>query len=106
MKRKDRILKILRDAERDFRLPPDIEIHNGAGLCYYISCHLLIKSFSFKTKISYKKEIFGKMDTDIYQFTDTKRQDTAWNRKIPGYNFERADWCKEQIKYRSEYEKI
>ena len=101
MKHKDKILIILRDAERDFRLPPKRSINNGSGLCLYVTQHPLIKMLSFKTKISYKKEIFGEMYTDAYQFTNGYNQEGAWKNKTPGYNFERADWCKEQIKLRS-----
>ena len=104
MRRKDRILKVLRDAERDFRLSPSRRIHNSSGLCLYVTQHPLIKMLSFKTEMFYKREIFGEMYTDKYQFTDNFNQEIAWKNKIPGYNFERADWCKEQIKLRSEHE--
>ena len=29
-------IQILKNAERDFKKPPDFKLHNGRGICYYL----------------------------------------------------------------------
>ena len=94
MKRIDKIIKILEDAEKDFRLPPDFDKYTRGGLCSYIHCHPLLKSFKRKTKNWYIKTILKNMDCSDFCFTNGRSQWEAWIHKTPGYNTERADWCK------------
>ena len=58
MKRVDKVIKILEDAERDFRLRPDIYKYNQNGLCHYINYHPLLKSLTKKNKrLVYKNHL-------------------------------------------------
>ena len=99
MKRIDKIRKILKDGERDFRLRPDYTKHNQSGICWYIYHHPLLVSLTKKrTKIWYIKTILKDMDYSGFCFTDDTGQGTAWNFKKPGYNTERADWCALRLK--------
>jgi len=94
MKKIDKIIKILKDAERDFRLKPDFDRYNRAGICCYIYCHPLLISSNRKTRNWYVKTILKDMDCSDFCFTNDVSQLEAWSSKIPGYNTERADWCK------------
>jgi len=94
MKRIDKIIKILKDAKRDFRLRPNIDKNNHEGLCHYIDYHPLLKPLTKKTKNWYIKTILKDINCNSYCFTNGVNQLEAWSSKIPGYKTERADWCK------------
>jgi len=98
MKRIDKIIKILKDAERDFRLKPYSLKYNHGGLCFYIRRHSLIKSLKRKTQNWYIDTILEGLDCSTYCFTEGTNQGTAWFFKIPGYKTERANWCKTKLK--------
>ena len=97
MKKIDKIIKILKDGERDFRLKPDRFKYNHGGLCFYIRRHPLLKSLKRKTQNWYVNTILKDMDNNHYHFTNTSCQEVAWFFKICGYNTERADWCKARL---------
>jgi len=94
MKRIDKIIKILKDGERDFRLKPDYTKHNQSGICWYIYHHPLLISLTKRTKIWYIKTILKDMNCNDYCFTEGSGQGTAWTLKIPRYNTERSNWCR------------
>jgi len=94
MKRIDKVIRILEDAERDFRLPPDFDRYNRAGICCYIYWHPSLKFLERKAQDWYVKTILKDMDCSDFCFTNGVSQLEAWSSKIPGYNTERADWCK------------
>ena len=62
MKRIDKIIKILKDAERDFRLEPDIDKQNHLGLCFYIYYHPLLESLTERTRNWYIDTILEGLD--------------------------------------------
>ena len=94
MKRIDKIQKILKDGERDFRLKPNNFKYNYDGLCFYIRQHSLIKSLKRKTQNWYVDTILEDLDCSTYCFTRGTNQGVAWFFKIPGYNTERSNWCR------------
>jgi len=97
MKRIDKIIKILKDGERDFRLKPDIDKHNQNGLCHYINYHPLLKSLTKKTKNWYIKTILKDIDYNNFCFTDGMGQSGAWFLEKLGYKTERSNWCKARL---------
>lgn len=103
MTRKERAIAILTNAERDFRLKPDTELKNNMGLCYYVRKHPLcenIKLVSFVKVldiIGINLDIIG-INRKIFIFTKHAPQWYAWKRQYKGYNYERADFCKDKIK--------
>ena len=95
MKRIDRAIKILKDAERDFRLPPTPKLHNHSGLCLYIMRHSLLQNMPFETMGKYFKLILENKDTNYYTFAEGFDQGSAWGGPL---SMERANWCKKRIK--------
>jgi len=94
MKRIDKIRKILKDGERDFRLEPNYRKHNHSGICHYIRKHPLLESVTKRTQEWYVKTILENPNHNTYCFTKGSSQDTAWFFEIPGYDTERANWCR------------
>jgi len=97
MKRIDKIIKILEDAEKDFRLVPDYRKYNQSGICWYIRCHPLLKFLTKRTKDWYVKAILKNMNYSPFCFTDGVGQGGAWFLKKHGYKTERANWCKARL---------
>jgi len=98
MNRINKIIKILKDGERDFKLEPDRAKNNYEGLCFYIRCHQLLAFSTERTKKLYIKTILKDMDDNHYHFTNTSSQEVAWFFKVPGYKTERANWCSLELK--------
>jgi len=94
MKKIDKIIKILEDGEKDFKLKPNVNRKNYLGLCFYICCHPLMTSLTQRTKTWYIKTILKDMKYSSFCFTKNSSQTSAWTLRIPRYNTERADWCK------------
>jgi len=94
MKRIDKVIRILEDAERDFRLEPNDDRNNQSGICRYIRWHPLLVSLTERTQNWYRDTILESLDCSTYWFMGGLSQEAAWNFKEPGYNTERADWCK------------
>ena len=95
MRKEERAIKILTDAEKVFREPPELFKYNTNGLCYYINWHL--RFFTPNTKQKYIELIFGDKNWGGYLFTENRTQKMAWDHKIPGYNTDRADFCRKRI---------
>jgi len=96
MTRKERAIAILKDAEKDFRLEPDTELKNNMGLCYYVRKHPLCENLKPES-IDKLLDIIGIRRT-IFLLTGSAPQWYAWRSKHKGYNYERADFCKDKIK--------
>jgi len=95
-----KIIKILEDAERDFRKPPNVMIDNHSGLCFYIRSHKLIKHYSNFDKTEYIKKILGDYYSEnSYTFCDNNSQDKVWRKNYPDMKYERAAWCKKRLEY-------
>ena len=89
-------IAILNDAKRDFRLKPDTKLKNNMGICLYVRKHPLCENLKFES-IDKLLDIIGVRRT-IFLFTGSTSQSYAWNHRIKGYNYERADFCKDKIK--------
>jgi hypothetical protein len=96
MTRNERAIAILNYAERDFRLKPTTKLNNKLGLCYYVEEHPLCENL----KLESIKKLLGiiGINSTIFIFTRYSAQSYAWKRKYKGYNYERADFCKDKIK--------
>jgi len=94
---KKKIIQILKDAERDFRLEPDDDLNNSLGLCDYIEQHKTMRNISEERFESYLTEILGnKKSKDTFTFCHGYSQRFAYSENLGKYD--RADWCKERIK--------
>jgi len=96
MTRKERAVAILKDAEKDFRLEPDTELKNGMGLCYYVRKHPLCENIKLESFVKVL-DIIG-INRKIFIFTIHAPQWYAWKKGYKGYNYERADFCRDKIK--------
>jgi len=98
MKKIDKIIKILKDAEQDFRLKPDFDRRNHLGLCCYIRYHPLLVFVTKETSDWYIKTILKDINYHHYHFNNSLSQADAWYLKKYGYNTERANWCALRLK--------
>jgi len=95
-----KIIKILEDAERDFRKRPNTMINNYLGLCYYIKMHELIKDHDYSDKMAYlKKVLWNHFSIDYYIFCNGESQFMIWSKNLEALKYERADWAAEQLEY-------
>jgi|APSaa5957512622_1039677.scaffolds.fasta_scaffold100887_2 hypothetical protein len=94
-----KIVKLLKAAEKAFRLPPSLLEMNYLGLCDYLDKHPLIIGLTEKRRKEYLKEILGeKYKRHTFTFCESHSQ--KWVYKVYGglKKFKRADFCLERLK--------
>jgi hypothetical protein len=93
-----KIVKLLKAAEKAFRLPPSL-LEMNYGLCYYIRNHPAIVELKEKRKTEYLKEILGGHYSDKdFTFCKGHSQEYVWHFSTKLKKFERADFCAERLK--------
>lgn len=98
MKRIERLIKVLEDAERDFRKPPESDLENLSGLCRYMRVHILLVNFPSDTILEYFKMAMPNQYYGYY-FLATDAQEEIWETPE---KYNRANYCKKrasELKY-------
>jgi len=103
------VIKLLTDAERDFRLKPDNKLKNYDGLCFYIAHHAefvaYIHCYTVNDDKSYVlgkflRHILKEKYSNTYTFGNSSRssnyciQSYMWKT---GGRYSRANWCAKRI---------
>ena len=96
MNKKERMIIMLKDAVRDFKLEPDYDIQNESGLCWYFEMHELNQD---QYKISLEESILGEYYSALsYSFCDGWSQEDLYDEGLEDYYYERAKWCEQRLK--------
>lgn len=99
MTRKERVRLILKDAIKDFRLPPyskNCVSSNVGGFCEYIRCHPLMKRCNYQLYV----DRICNVDQNLgYWFANGHSQHCTWGYFELSYlKFERSDFAKKRLK--------
>ena len=95
MKRINKIIIILEEAEKLFRLRPSKENHTDWSLCNFIWEHRF-SGITDKTKVSYQEQILIGINRKHFVLGGAMVQDASWEH--PAWKYDRANWCLNRIK--------
>ncbi|MBT6053643.1 MAG: hypothetical protein HOG49_43250 [Candidatus Scalindua sp.] len=101
------IKEVLIAAYKVFLCAPDDSLHNQFGLCNFLDGYELPPA----TEIESYYEVWGwfqrhfpVLPGELYKFCKGYHQVDAWERNIPGADFERSEWCKAMLKEHFDYD--
>jgi len=103
------VIKLLTDAERDFRLKPDNKLRNYDGLCYYIAHHPEFRDFLGLASVNFNsnymrirliRSILREKYGSTYTFGNQDQPSRECTQKAmwkTGGRYSRANWCAKRI---------